>query len=207
MIFTDGGSRGNPGPAAYAYVIKRTGESDIEEKCYLGQTTNNIAEYTGLIKALEHARELGGRKLLVHSDSELMVKQMNGLYKVKNEGLRPLYQQATALRKQFESVTIKHIYREQNEHADALCNEAMDNPRASRPRVSAAAPLPTAPAVAPAPQPEPAATKLTALIEALEILKQNAERWAKTGDATEPAPTEVLQQIWKIFRRDAGVAD
>ena len=64
-------------------------------KCYLGQTTNNIAEYTGLVKALEHAKELGGKKLIVNSDSELMVKQMNGQYKVKNEGLRPLYQQAS----------------------------------------------------------------------------------------------------------------
>src|ERR1019366_8556014 len=93
-----------------------------------------IAEYTGLVKALEHARELGGRMLIVNSDSELMVKQMNGQYKVKNEGLRPLYEQAVQLRKQFESVTIKHIYREQNSQADALCNEAMDNPRDSQPR-------------------------------------------------------------------------
>src|ERR1019366_10570831 len=93
-----------------------------------------IAEYTGLVKALEHARELGGKKLIVNSDSELMVKQLNGQYKVKNEGLRPLYQQAVALRKQFEAVTIKHIYRDQNSQADALCNEAMDNPRDSQPR-------------------------------------------------------------------------
>src|SRR5207253_6371220 len=84
-IYTDGGSRGNPGPAAYAYVIKRPGEPDIEEMVYLGQTTNNIAEYTGMVKALEHAKELGGRTLIVNSDSELMVKQMNGQYRVKNE--------------------------------------------------------------------------------------------------------------------------
>src|SRR5207302_4379199 len=80
-IFTDGGSRGNPGPAAYAYVIKRPGQADLEEKCYLGHTTNNIAEYSGFVKALEHAKELGGKKLIVNSDSELMVKQMNGQYK------------------------------------------------------------------------------------------------------------------------------
>src|ERR1022692_3487545 len=106
-IYTDGGSRGNPGPAAYAYVIKRAGEVDVEEMGYLGHTTNNIAEYTGLVKALEHARELGGRTLIVKSDSELMVKQLNGQYKVKNAGLLPLYQQAMALRRQFEVVTIK----------------------------------------------------------------------------------------------------
>ena len=64
-IYTDGGSRGNPGPAAYAYVIKRPGQLDIEEKCYLGKTTNNIAEYTGLVKALEHATRIGGKKLIV----------------------------------------------------------------------------------------------------------------------------------------------
>src|SRR5438128_1952915 len=135
-IFTDGGSRGNPGPAAYAYVIKRPGQPDIEEMAYLGQSTNNLAEYTGLVKALEHAKELGGKRLLVNSDSELMVKQLNGQYKVKNEGLRPLYQRAVALRKHFEAVTIKHVYRDENAQADALCNEAMDNPHDSKPRVA-----------------------------------------------------------------------
>src|SRR5437667_8884054 len=73
-IFTDGGSRGNPGPAAYAYIIQRPGQPDIEGKAYLGNTTNNIAEYTGLVKALERAKKLGGKKLIVNSDSELMVK-------------------------------------------------------------------------------------------------------------------------------------
>ena len=72
-IYTDGGSRGNPGPAGYGYVIKRPGQPDIEGKCYLGKTTNNIAEYTGVVKALEHAKQLGGRKVILLSDSELMV--------------------------------------------------------------------------------------------------------------------------------------
>ena len=111
------------------------GEADIEERCYLGQSTNNIAEYTGMVKALEHAKELGGRSLLVHSDSELMVKQMNGQYRVKNEGLLPLYRQAVKLREAFDKVTFKHVRREYNEQADALCNEAMDNPRDWPPRV------------------------------------------------------------------------
>src|SRR4051812_13830594 len=93
IIHTDGGSRGNPGPAAYAYVIERPGTPAIEVKAFLGRTTNNIAEYTGLVKALEHARALGARELVVHSDSELMVKQLRGEYKVKNEGLRPLYEE------------------------------------------------------------------------------------------------------------------
>ena len=100
-IHTDGGSRGNPGPAAYAYTLERPDHDDIEEKCYLGSTTNNIAEYTGFVKALEHARELGVRRVRVHSDSELLVKQMNGQYKVKNEGLLPLYRQAVRPARRF----------------------------------------------------------------------------------------------------------
>src|SRR5262245_15118520 len=82
-IYTDGASRANPGPAAFAYIIERPGESAIEEKGCLGDTTNNIAEYTALIRALEHAQRLGGRRLVINSDSELMVKQMLGAYKVK----------------------------------------------------------------------------------------------------------------------------
>jgi ribonuclease HI len=190
-IYTDGGSRGNPGPAAYAYVIKRPGQPDIQEMAYLGQSTNNIAEYTGLVKALEHANELGGTKLIVNSDSELMVKQMNGQYKVKNEGLRPLYQQASALRKQFESVTIKHVYREQNSQADALCNEAMDNPRDSKPRTPAAArPM------------ESAREALTSILQAFEILKQSAAAWAKSGDPNDPPPAEIWRRICEIMQAE-----
>src|SRR5271155_4575935 len=111
-IYTDGGSRGNPGPAAYAYVIQRPGDSDIEERCFLGRTTNNIAEYTGLVKALEHARHLGATRVTVYSDSELMVKQMSGEYRVKNPGLQSLYEQAVHLRKDFAYVAIRHVRRE-----------------------------------------------------------------------------------------------
>jgi ribonuclease HI len=191
-IYTDGGSRGNPGPAAYAYVIKRPGQPDIEEKAYLGQTTNNIAEYTGIVKALEHALELGGKKLIVNSDSELMVKQMSGQYKVKNEGLRPLYQQAVALRKQFESVVIKHVYREQNSQADALCNEAMDD----------RAPMARAGSRTVAKLPESMPTKefsVTPLMKALDLMKESARQWAKHGNPKDPAPGEVLSRIIEIL--------
>ena len=200
-IYTDGGSRGNPGPAAYAYVIKRPGEPDIEEMGYLGNTTNNIAEYTGLVKALEHAREMGGRTLLINSDSELMVKQMNGQYKVKNEGLRALYQQATSLRKHFDSTTIKHIYRDQNSQADALCNEAMDNPRDSKPRVAVevvAAPVAE-------PKAKPPSLSATPLMRSLEILKQSAALWAKSGDPTDPPPANVLHRICEIMQDEPDV--
>lgn len=192
-IFTDGGSRGNPGPAAYAYVIKRPGQPDIEEMAYLGQTTNNIAEYSGLVKALEHAKELGGKKLLINSDSELMVKQLNGQYKVKNEGLRPLYLQAVDLRKQFDTVVIKHIYRDQNSQADALCNEAMDNrsPLASQS-------VRSAPKTA-----EPISTtefKVTPLMKAHDLLQESVILWAKNGNPEVPLPAEVLNRIVEIIR-------
>ena len=98
-IHTDGASRGNPGAAAYAYVIARDGQPPIEEADCLGRMTNNQAEYTALVRALEHALELGTHhRLLIHSDSELMVKQMNGEYRVKNEELRGLYEEACVLR-------------------------------------------------------------------------------------------------------------
>src|SRR5436305_48950 len=146
IIYTDGGARGNPGPAAYAFVILREGAPDIEEKGRLGNTTNNIAEYEALVRALERAREVGARRLQVFSDSELLVRQMEGEYQVKNEGLRPLYEEAMALRRQFEAVAINHVRRAQNSRADALCNEALDGKSASSPkpaaRKKARAPLP-----------------------------------------------------------------
>src|SRR5215471_21198318 len=110
-IHTDGASRGNPGDAAFAYVIARDGQPPIEEADCLGSMTNNQAEYTALVRALEHALELGAaHRLLIHSDSELMVKQMNGEYRVKNEELRDLYEQARRLADRFEGpVTFKHV--------------------------------------------------------------------------------------------------
>ena len=207
-IYTDGGSRGNPGPAAYAYVIKRPGEADIEERCYLGQTTNNIAEYTGLVKALEHAHEIGGRKLLVHSDSELMVKQMNGQYRVKNTGLLPLYLKAMELRKQFDTVAIKHVRREYNEQADALCNEAMDNPRDWQPRASSPNPKPAAPELATPPEiPPTEEVILSPLLLALDVLRQSALKWSKSGDPNTPAPADVLRQLAEILQQDRVAAD
>jgi ribonuclease HI len=193
-IYTDGGSRGNPGPAAYAYVIKRPGHADLEVKCFLGSTTNNIAEYTGMLKALEHAKQLGGKKLHVNSDSELMVKQMNGVYRVKNEGLLPLFTKASQLRKQFDVVTFKHIYREENTQADALCNEAMDDrsplPAEIELEIGAAKPSIEKPPVA--------TEELTPLMEALALLKKSAARWAK-GDANNPPPAEVLNRLYEIM--------
>jgi ribonuclease HI len=130
-IHTDGASRGNPGDAAFAYVIAGDGLATIEEAGCLGRITNNQAEYTALVRALEHALRLGTQnRLLIHSDSELMVKQMRGEYKVKNEDLRDLYDQARKLVRQFAGpVTFKHVRREYNKRADELCNEALDGLR------------------------------------------------------------------------------
>ena len=149
-IHTDGASRGNPGAAAAAYVIEGAGEDPIEEADCLGSMTNNQAEYTALVRALEHALELGAdHDVVVHSDSELMVKQMNGEYRVKNEELRALYEQPQPLPRSFRGrVTFRHVRRAQNARADALCNEALDGKRLSMPRRST---MNGRPSVAPAP--------------------------------------------------------
>jgi len=123
----DGGSRGNPGPAAYGVVIRNPrGEIVARLKKYIGRTTNNVAEYYGLIAALDYAQSSNVRELHIESDSELLVKQMRGQYKVKSGDLRPLFERATKMSRSFGSFRINHVYREQNREADALANEAMD---------------------------------------------------------------------------------
>jgi ribonuclease HI len=123
----DGGSRGNPGPAAYGVVVRDPrGEIVARLKKYIGSNTNNVAEYFGLIAALDYAQNHGIRALRVESDSELMVKQMRGQYKVKSEELKPLFERAKKMSQTFESFRISHVYREQNKEADALVNQALD---------------------------------------------------------------------------------
>lgn len=123
----DGGSRGNPGPAAYGAVIRDPrGEIVARLKKYIGRTTNNVAEYYGLIAALDYAQSNNIRALHIESDSELLVKQMRGQYKVKSPDLQPLFERAKKMSQSFASFRIVHVYREQNREADALANEAMD---------------------------------------------------------------------------------
>lgn len=133
----DGGSRGNPGPAAYGVVI-RDGKGEIVArlKKYIGHNTNNVAEYFGLIAALDYAQTHGVRALRVESDSELMVKQLRGQYKVKSADLKPLFERAKKMSQTLESFRIDHVYREQNREADALVNQALDE--TSRPGTSSA---------------------------------------------------------------------
>jgi ribonuclease HI len=182
-INTDGAARGNPGPAAYAYVITRDGAPPIEEAGCLGRMTSNKAEYTALVRALEHAARLGTRhRLVILSDSELLVKQMNGEYRVKDPDLRSLYEEAQQLCNQFDKVTIRHVRRAQNGRADELCNEALDGKRG------------------PTRSPQPPAWR----DEAVAYLREAAQAWARS-DASEPAPEAVVEQLWALLKKRGAV--
>ena len=127
-IFSDGGARGNPGPAAVGVVIKNERGQVVSRvgKC-IGETTNNQAEYQAVILAFEKAHELGGTELSFNLDSELVVKQLNGEYKIKNQELAQQFLKIWNWRKKFKTVDFNHIYREKNTEADALVNEALDS--------------------------------------------------------------------------------
>ena len=126
-LWTDGGARGNPGPAAFAYVLEaEDGTVLAAHGEAMGVATNNVAEYSALLAGLEQAVELGVGELEVVSDSELMVKQMRGEYKVKNEALRALSLRAEGLARRIGKVTYTAVRREHNELADQLVNEALD---------------------------------------------------------------------------------
>ena len=127
IAYTDGGARGNPGPAGFGvYVTDQDNNRVIELSEYLGQQTNNYAEYSALIAAVDWAVRNRHRAVQVVSDSELMVKQLRGVYKVRNENLQPLYEKAQRLIAQLDWFEVKHVLREQNRQADRLANEAMD---------------------------------------------------------------------------------
>ena len=124
----DGASRGNPGPAAYAVVIRDAeGKLVLELAKKFGRDTNNVAEYYGLLAALDFATTHGIQALRVRSDSELLVRQMQGRYKVKSEDLKPLHERASILSRQLKYFVIEHVRREQNRDADALANIALDS--------------------------------------------------------------------------------
>ena len=126
-LFTDGGARGNPGPAAYAYVLEAEDGTVLDARGEaIGVATNNVAEYRALVAGLERAAEAGVRELEVVSDSELLVKQMRGEYKVKNSALQDLVLDASRHARRLDTVTYRHVRREHNELADRLVNEALD---------------------------------------------------------------------------------
>ncbi len=125
-IYTDGASRNNPGEAGAGVFIMQAGRPVAKIARYLGTTTNNIAEYTAAIIGLEHAVKVGASSVKLNADSELLVKQLNGQYKVKNEGLKPLYLKAKELIAKIGSVEVQYIPRAMNSEADALANKAID---------------------------------------------------------------------------------
>jgi ribonuclease HI len=127
-LSTDGGARGNPGPAAYGYVLESEDGHVLDARGEtIGVATNNVAEYRALIAGVESALERGVTELEVVSDSELLVKQMRGEYKVKNEALRELVREATELARRLERITYTAVRRAHNELADSLVNEALDS--------------------------------------------------------------------------------
>jgi ribonuclease HI len=128
IIYTDGAARGNPGPAAIGATLKdEKGNLITQISRRIGRTTNNQAEYQAIIAALEKAISLSAKHVELHSDSELVVKQINGRYRVKNVSLRPLYQKIVQLIGSLEGFTIAYIPRQQNAEADALANKALDS--------------------------------------------------------------------------------
>jgi len=194
-VHIDGAARGNPGPAAIAFVLKRPGLPDVEHAETLGNATNNVAEYSALIAALEKAVELGVPRLHVYSDSELLVKQMNGEYKVKNEDLRTLYTEASALRRQLQSVTLGHLRREQNKRADELCNIALDG------QAKKSAPASTS---AKSSSPAKTVTDDAVRADAIACLASAANAWATHGLTTLPAEA-VWEQLWSILEEGGAL--
>ncbi len=127
IAYIDGGSRGNPGPAAAGFTLSDAAGTQLQAKgLVLGRATNNVAEYTGLVRAIEAASQIGAEQLVVFSDSELLVKQINGEYKVKSKLIKPFYEQAVSLLGRFESWQVRHVPRENNAEADKLVNRALD---------------------------------------------------------------------------------
>jgi ribonuclease HI len=205
-MYIDGAARGNPGPAAYSVVLHRPGLPDVEEADTIGTATNNVAEYTALVEGLQLAGELGVKKLAVFSDSELLVKQMNGEYRVKHEDLRPLYDEAKQLAAGFESFTIAHVRREKNKRADEIGNDALDGrprrrgqPFVDEPRAAGSR------GSSPGRPKPPAATVTDGAVrdDALAILLSAAQVWAAKGVAAVPVAA-VWEQLWSVLE-DGGV--
>lgn len=192
IIHIDGASRGNPGPAAFAVVIAAPGRPVEEFAATLGDTTNNVAEYTALVKALEKARESRLKSLHIHSDSELLVKQMNGEYRVKHPDLIPLYNKARQLLAAFENVQITHVRREQNKRADELCNIALD---VNKPKTAASGTTPSAPKVT--------VSDDAIREDAILALAAAAKAWGANG-GTHPAPMIIWEQLWGLLA-DSGL--
>ena len=129
VVHVDGGSRGNPGPAAIGVVVSQPDGPVLDQLGErIGVATNNVAEYRALLRGLERAAALGAREVELVNDSELVARQVTGAYKVKHPAMKPLYEQAIAALKGFDRWSIRSVPRAENAHADALVNEALDGP-------------------------------------------------------------------------------
>jgi len=189
IVHIDGASRGNPGPSAYAFRIAEPGESPVEEYGKLPDTTNNIAEYTALVRALSKAQALNLKRLHVHSDSELLVKQVNGGYRVKNADLKELYDEAQKLQRGFQSVVITHVRRENNKRADELCNICLDAGKAKGPAAKSDAPT-------------SGVSLATVREDCIASLESIRAAWA-ARDPHAPTAEQVWEQLWSILE-DGG---
>ncbi len=127
FLYTDGGSRGNPGPSGIGVIVLDAKRKKIKETSkYIGEATNNVAEYSALVCGLEEAAALGADEIVVYMDSELLAKQLNGEYRVKDGNIKVLFEKALGILKNFGSFEIKHIAREKNKEADRLVNKAIN---------------------------------------------------------------------------------
>ncbi len=204
MIEADGGSRGNPGPAGYGAVVRAhpTGEILLERYGSLGVTTNNVAEYRGLIAGLTAAAELNASRVDVRMDSKLVIEQMSGRWQIKNPGLRPLAAEAAVLVKRFDEVAFDWIPRERNKAADALANRAMDE-AAGKVSPSAPSPLESAPPVSWAPPALDNATRLILVRHGSTALTAQG-RYSGRGDP--PLTDEGEAQAMAAGGRVAGLS-
>ena len=125
-LHTDGGARGNPGPSGIGGVLKIEGKEELTFSEYIGEATNNLAEYKALVKGIELALNETVTELVCYLDSELVVKQLKGQYRVKNAGLKPIFEYVKEMKKKFKSVSFNHVLRAKNKAADKLVNEAID---------------------------------------------------------------------------------
>ena len=194
-VHIDGASRGNPGPASFAFIIALPGQAPVEEHGKLGDTTNNIAEYTALLRALEKAASLSLERLHIYSDSELLVKQMNGEYRVKNPDIKELYDRAQELVDKFRSVALTHVRREHNKRADELCNISLDG---DKPK---AAPKPKA---KPKKEPSHAKSDASAVREDCIACLQAAKNAWSAHSPHAPTAEQIWDQLWSVLE-DGGV--
>ena len=212
-MYIDGAARGNPGPAAYAVILQVPGRPPITQAAPIGIATNNVAEYTALLEGLRLAARQKIPRLEVFSDSELLVKQLQGHYRVRHPELQRLYQAVQELLPRFEQITFVHVRREQNAQADRLANAALDgqlSPQATAPptdtdgtnTAAIASPVPSATSSPPhLAGPKPSASSQesplppTAYHDILTILHSAAQTWATQGVTSLP-----VDQVWEQIR-------